>query len=146
MNEPKKTYQVGTPLRFNGQVYHPDKAGQDAVEMTDKEARPLLAIGAISEINDEQVAAPEGGNGTAGAKGGAGTTEGAGTREAPTDPAERIAAIKEAIGKLVPGNKDHWLNDGKTPEVKALEKLLGFGINANERNQAFLELQADNQE
>lgn len=137
MNEPKKTYRVNTPLRFNGDVYHPEKKDLNTVEMTDKEAKPLLAIGAITPNNVESVAAIKDGNGTAGA------TDGAGTREAPTEPAERNAAIKEAIGKLEPENGAHWLKDGKTPEVKALEELLGWGIKAEERNQAMMELQGD---
>lgn len=146
MKQETKTYRVDSPIRHNGEFYRPDDEELNTIELTDKEAKPLLAIGAISEINDEQVTAPEGGKGTAGAKAGAGTTDGAGTKEAPTDPAERIAAIKEAIGKLEPGNEAHWLKDGKTPEVKALEELLGFGIKAGERDQAFAELQAGNKE
>lgn len=122
MSDQKKEYTVDTPLRFNGQVYHPDKEDQNTVEMTDKEAKPLLAIGAIS------------------IKGAADSTN---TQNAPTDPTERLAAIKDAIGKLKPGNEAHWLKDGKTPEVKALVDLLGWDIKAEERNQAMLELQAD---
>ena len=125
MNEQKKTYKVETPLRFNGSVYHPDKEDLNTIELTVKEAKPLLAIGAVSEIS------AEGDDKTTSAK------------EAPTAPAERIAAIKDAIGKLEPGNESHWLNDGKTPEVKALVDLLGWSIKAEERNQAMLDLQAD---
>lgn len=143
MSDQKKTYRVKTPLRFNGDVYHPDDEEKNTVEMTDKEAKTLLAMEAISEVTGEKVAAPEGGNGTAGATEGAGTTDGAGATDAPTDPADRMAAIKDAISKLEPGNKEHWLKDGKTPEVKALEELLGWDIKAEERNQAMQELQAE---
>ena len=129
MTQQKSTYRVDTPMRHNGEVYHPHKEGRDTIELTDKEAQTLLAMRAVS-VHGAQTAAD--------------ATSGEVT--APTVPAERIAAIKEAIGQLEPGNGAHWLKDGKTPEVKALEELLGWNIKAEERNQAFAELTKEGEE
>lgn len=110
-----QTYKVCDPVKHDGDRYAPG----DPIELTDKQARPLLAVGAIKQVD----VAP-------------------GTQPvvAPTDPVERIAAIKAAISGLDPKNPDLWNKDGKTPDVKVLETLLGWDIKAEERNQAMQEL------
>lgn len=135
MKQEKQIYRVIGPIRHDGEFYRPDDDELNTIELTDKEARPLLAIGAVSVIGDETEDKSTDGETKTGAKKDA--------VEAPTDQAVRIDAIKEAIGKLEPENGAHWLKDGKTPEVKALEELLGWGIKAEERNQAMLELHGD---
>jgi len=60
----------------------------------------------------------------------------------PEDPAVRLAAIKEAIGILEKGNEEHFTKDG-SPRVEAIEVALGYGIKAEERNQAWMDMQAE---
>lgn len=55
--------------------------------------------------------------------------------EAPTDPAERLAAIKGAIAQLDPDNPEHFTKGGK-PQVEAIEAVLGYGVSAAERDAA----------
>jgi hypothetical protein len=59
----------------------------------------------------------------------------------PTDPAERLAAIRAAIGNLDPANLDLWLKDGK-PSADAIVAVTGWPISAAERNDAWTALQA----
>ena len=49
---------------------------------------------------------------------------------------ELHAAIQDAIGRLDPADSTKWTKGGK-PDVKALEKLLGFDITAAERDSAW---------
>ncbi len=51
----------------------------------------------------------------------------------PIDPAEREAAIAEAIKQIDPANNDLWLKDGR-PDVGAIGAITGWGVTAAERN------------
>lgn len=53
----------------------------------------------------------------------------------PTDPEERLAAIRDAIAQLDPENPEHFTKDGK-PQVAAIEAILGYNITAAERDAA----------
>jgi hypothetical protein len=55
---------------------------------------------------------------------------------APEDPAVRMTAIKAAIESLDKADKSLWLKDGVTPDVKAIESVLGWNITAAERDEA----------
>lgn len=57
------------------------------------------------------------------------------TPEAPTDPEERLAAIRKAIAQLGPENPEHYGKSGK-PHVEAIEAILGWNITAAERDAA----------
>ncbi|WP_435626977.1 hypothetical protein [Candidatus Ferrigenium straubiae] len=58
----------------------------------------------------------------------------------PTDPAERIAAIKDAIGKLDKADAALWTNSGM-PKVPAISAVIGWEITAAERDAAWAEIQ-----
>lgn len=147
MNKEKKLYLVEGQLRHNGEFYSPDDEEMSTIELTDKEARSLLAVGGISVPEDQAKESPahKAASATAPALDQLDPNRNKPEPEpqkvtAPTDQVERLAEIKEAIGLLEKGNEAHWLADGVTPDVKALEGVLGWGISAAERNQAFADL------
>jgi len=53
----------------------------------------------------------------------------------------RVALIVEAIGKLTKGNTEHYTQDGR-PKVEAIEKILGIGVTAAERDEAVAFMEA----
>lgn len=111
----KKTYNVLTPVEFDHERFEVDTT----INLEDKDATPLLAVKAI------ELAATQ--------------TPGAAT--APTDPAERQAAIVSAIGELDPNNPDLWLKDNK-PDTAAISAVLGWLVTAAERNAAWASIRA----
>lgn len=60
----------------------------------------------------------------------------------PTDPAERAAAIKDAIAKLDKDDTAAWTNSG-TPKTSAIEAVTGWPVSADERNAAWTEFGTD---
>ena len=118
MPEQKQSYDVKSPICHNGKLYRSDDADANVIKLTDTEAELLIDCGAILK----EPRADDAGEGDEAA--------------VPTDPAERITAIKGAIESLDKENPELWLKDKITPDVKAVEDVLGFSINATERNQA----------
>ncbi len=104
-------YTVKSPLRHDGK----DCAVDSPVEMDEKTAAPLIAVGAIEPESEK---APPAG---------------------PTDPAERLSAIKDAISRLDKDNKKLWTKSG-LPDLAALEYVLEWRPAAPERDQAWQEL------
>ena len=149
-----KTYQVVSAIELDGKLY---SEGAD-IELDEDTAAPaLLEAGAIRDPADPG----------AGATGEAGEFDAACDRAiaalraaspedvrrfferlrdepeieakmaAAFDREDRIDRIAAAIGALDPDNKDHWLSDGKTPDIATLEKTSGIGdISAAERDRA----------
>ena len=60
---------------------------------------------------------------------------------APTAPAERNAAIKDAIGKLNVDNAALWKADG-APNTAAIVAVVGWNVTAAERDAVWAEIQA----
>ncbi len=58
----------------------------------------------------------------------------------PTDPAERIAAIKDAISHLAAADSSMWTSSG-LPKVPAIVVVTGWEITAAERDAAWAEIQ-----
>lgn len=58
----------------------------------------------------------------------------------PTDPAERAATIKTAIGTLNVDNASLWKKDG-SPNIAAIVSVLGWEITAAERDAAWSDIQ-----
>lgn len=58
---------------------------------------------------------------------------------APTDPAERLAAIKEAIAKLDKDNAALWTGTGM-PKVPAIAAVTGWEVAQAERDAAWAEI------
>lgn len=104
----KKKYKVLHPVKTDDGIV---KTG--TVTLDEKHGEELVGIGSLEEIPS---AAPPAGE--------------------PTDPAERQAAIVEAIGKLDENNNEQWLTNGK-PDIKALFAVLGWVITAAERDAAW---------
>lgn len=110
----KKKYKVLSPVDHDKERYEID----ETIELEDKDATGLLAVKAIEEI------AAQAGN----------------AADAPTDPAERLAAIVAAIGKLNPDDVSLWLKD-KRPDAAAISVITGWPVSAAERNDAWASMQ-----
>lgn len=109
-------YQVKEPLKFDGEEF----GVGDTVDMTAKQAAPLIEIGVLEE--GAATGAPP-------------------STAAPEDDAPRIAAIKDAIQTLDTANKSLWLKDGR-PDTKAITVMTGWPVSAADRDTAWAELQA----
>ncbi|MBI5919014.1 MAG: hypothetical protein HY849_06535 [Nitrosomonadales bacterium] len=59
----------------------------------------------------------------------------------PTDPAGRVAAIKDVIASLDKSNADLWLGSG-APKVSAIEAVTGWTLSGAERDAAWSDSQA----
>lgn len=101
-----KIFKVIEPVLHDGNFYAVDSE----IELSDKEAKPLLDIGAIAGGAALKVTAPEGD--------------------------EKSSAIKEAIAKLDAGVEANWLKDGK-PKTEAIAAITGWPVSAAERDAAW---------
>lgn len=118
-----KTYEVLTPMRHDGESI---EAGEP-IELSEKEAAPLLACGAIRDPDSPQ---PEAGSADAAPVDDAGAAEA--TRE------EQIAAAIQAMLSEDPDKtRDEWWTRSGKPEVRAIEQRLGFDLSAAERDAAW---------
>ena len=125
MSEAKKSYAVLDSLRHNGKKYFPDSEN-NVVELTSKEAAPLLALGVIGKESGGKTDSGSGGDGN--------------NNPAP-EGAEKIAKIKEAIDSLDKENKELFTNAG-LPKMEAIEAVTGWPVSAKERGAA---LEADSE-
>lgn len=108
----KKSYVVQSPIKHDGQEYAVGKP----IDLEDKEAEDLRAIGAISEaVADKNLA--------------------------PTDEVERIAAIVAAIGQLDAANTALWTGGG-APKTDGLTAITGWPVVAKERDAAWAQINA----
>ena len=63
----------------------------------------------------------------------------------PTDAAERIAAIVDAIGKLDTANTSLWIQKGEpkgAPKTGSIEGVTGWPITGKERDTAWAQIEA----
>ena len=109
----KKTYTIVTAVDHDNQRYEPGAS----ITLNDEQAETLVIAKAITGPTGD---APS---------------------DVPTDAAERLAAITNAIGQLDPNNTDQWLKDGK-PSGEAIAAVLGWPVTAAERNAAWTTLSA----
>lgn len=107
-----KSYTILSPFKDADGTHKP---GEPDVSLSDKDAAELIEIGAVQEA---QVAAQP---------------------TVPTDPAERQAAIVDAIGKMDKENADIWLKDNR-PDATAIAAITGWPVTAAERNAAWATL------
>lgn len=103
----KKTYQVASPIRYDGKDY----AAGDQVDLEDKDASDLLGVKAIEPSTTSN------------------------TPSAPTDDAERIAAIVAAIGQLDASDASLWMKSG-APKTEAIAAVTGWPVAGKERDAA----------
>lgn len=113
-------YEIKTPIKVldadgNGVILR-----EGEVELDDKAAADFLQVGAVVAIA-APAAAPA-------------------TKAAPEDEAERLAAIKDAIGKLNIDNGDLWTAAGK-PQTVAIAEIIGWPVSAADRDAAWEALQ-----
>jgi hypothetical protein len=108
-----KTYQVESPIKHNGKEY----GVGEPIDLDDKEAKALKEVGAISDAVASN------------------------TPTAPTDEAERIAAIVEAIGKLDAKNAALWTKNG-VPQIPALSEITGWQVAGKDRDAAWEQINA----
>lgn len=92
------------------------------VELDNRIAKPLLDRGDIEPFVEPGSSSTGNSNNTG-----------------PTDSAERLDAIKNAIAGLDTNDKAAWTKDGR-PNLDALEKSLGWRPTAGERESAWAEL------
>lgn len=85
------------------------------VSLSEEDAAPLISLGVLGDQVVEESADP-------------------------TDPAERLAAIREAIGNLDKGTESNWISGGR-PDIAALSQLLGWKVAAKERDAAWAAFQ-----
>lgn len=111
----KKTYSVQSPIKHDGKEYAVD----ETIDLEDKEAEDLRAVGAISDATGVT------GN----------------TITAPVDEAERIASIMAAIGQLDINNKALWVKSG-APKTEALTAITGWPVVAADRDAAWAQISA----
>lgn len=104
-----KTYQVASPIKHDGKEYGVGAS----IDLDDREAKDLLAVNAIT-----QTAASAGGN------------------TAPTNDAERIAAIVDAIGKLNKADASLWTGAG-APKTEAIGSITGWPVAGKDRDAAW---------
>lgn len=138
------TYNIERPVRNGGELQR-----EGTIDLSDKDAKPLLDCGAISDIktagkdNDTST----GGDNTKKNDGG---TSGEGTSGAPDqnnpnrttppdDPEKRLALIRSAIRQMeINKVKADWTKQSG-PQLKPLAEVVGFEVKVDERNQAFEE-------
>lgn len=62
---------------------------------------------------------------------------------APDDPSERKLLVRAAFEQMVAANKREDFTGSGTPQIKAIEKIVGFEIDAKERDVLWLEFQQE---
>lgn len=122
-NAEEKKYRVDSPLKAGGKRY---EIGQP-VSLPYKLAEQLKLDHVISDWKDE--ATKEAGGAPA-------------APVAPTDAAERLTAVKEAIGKLNIDSGDLWTAGG-LPKTEAIAQVTGWPVTAAERDAAWAEVKPE---
>lgn len=113
-----KTYEVINPVKYKDEIHKPGVS----LELNDKVADPLLAIGAIREAGGAKAAAETGPKGEA-----------------------RVAAIIASVRALDPDNPKHFTKAGE-PKVDAIEDAAGFQVSADERDAAWAAVKGEREE
>lgn len=122
-----KTYNVDTPINHDGESYHPESEN-NTIELTDKQAEPLLNVAAISVIEDEATDTDS-------------KSEDKQSNVvpinniAPEDKQQQLDEIERAINGLATDDEANWTKDKKA-DTKVLSKLLGWKVTAALRDEA----------
>jgi hypothetical protein len=110
----EKDYRVLSPVKHNGKRYEEGSK----ITLTEALANPLVKSGAIGAWTEQAAPAKENG---------------------PEDPAERLAAVKDAISKLNIDSAELWTAGG-VPKTEAIAKVTGWPVSAAERDAAWAEV------
>lgn len=108
-----KKYTVLNPVEHDQERFEVGAT----INLEDKDANPLIAAKAIKLDVTQTSSAPT----------------------APTDPADRAAAIKEAIGSLDKDNVAMWTGTGM-PKVPAIAAVTGWEVTQAERDAVWAEI------
>lgn len=120
-----KTYNVDTPLKHDGEQYHPDTEN-NTIELSAKQAQPLLDVAAISAIKGAQAPSD---------KDGEPSNVVPINNAPPEDKAQQLEDIKRAINGLAVDDEANWTKDKKA-DTKVLSQSLGWKVTAAQRDEA----------
>lgn len=98
-------------------------------------AEQMLEVSETKPADYEDTAAGDSAQNTSTAGDGSGTPA-----AAPTDPAERLAAIRAAVSQLDKEDASLWTGAGK-PKTEAIVAITGWPVTAAERDAALVEVQ-----
>lgn len=127
--------QAETPIRYNGKDYAVgDPMALDADTFERLHAKQAVSVPEPTAGDDETD--KDANTGSEGSEGGEGKAE------APTEPAERLSAIKEAIAGLDLSVDANKTTDGR-PDCNALTEALGWKVGAAERDEAWAAVKAE---
>lgn len=119
----KQTYSVMDTLRHDGEEYSPE-GENNTIALTAKQATPLLVLGVIAEILQQE-----------------GGSEG-GKNEPPEDAEAKLVEIAAAINSLDKEDTTLWTKDGGKPQTGAIESITGWQVSAKERDAAWDSIKA----
>ncbi|MBL1321518.1 MAG: hypothetical protein COA63_010735 [Methylophaga sp.] len=122
-----KIYNVDTPINHDGESYHPE-TDNTTIKLSDKQAEPLLAVAAISVIEDEATdtdSKPEDKNSNVVPI----------NNTAPEDKQQQLDDIQRAINGLATDDEANWTKNKKA-DTKVLSQLLGWKVTAALRDEA----------
>ncbi len=123
-----KTYNVNSPIKHDGETYHPDTEN-NTIELSAKQAQPLLDVAAISAIKGAQKPSDKGDQ----------DSEPSNVvpinNAPPEDKAQQLEDIKRAINGLAVDDEANWTKDKKA-DTKVLSQLLGWKVTAALRDEA----------
>lgn len=139
------TVQITAPVIHKRKVLKPGTILTVPDDITQEEAANLIRIEVAEAAPVDTTTAPPGGPGAPDAGGGSAGTEGPGHDQTgggpdkvvvPEVPEERLAAIIKVIGTLEADSEKHFTTSG-LPRVEVIEDILGYNIDAAERNEAW---------
>lgn len=116
MSEETKAYQANWNVKHNKQMFGPDS--DKPLLLTKDEAAPLLALGAISEADEQP---KQDGNGSGDE----------------LSQEQQLSAVVTAIGTMDLTNEENTIGNG-SPDAGKLTELVGFNVSASLRNEAWV--------
>ncbi len=110
------SYKCVDPILYKDKLHAPESS----IELSEGDAAQLLELGSIIALD---------GGGEAPKK------------QAPTDEAERMFAIRDAISGLNLDLADNWTKSG-IPQISAIEAVTGWPVSAKERDEVWVAMKS----
>lgn len=119
MSEETKAYQANWNVKHNKQMFGPDS--DKPLLLTKNEAAPLLALGAIDEVQEQS------------------NHDGNGSSESSDELSQeqQLSAVIAAIGTMDLTNEENTIGNG-SPDAFLLTEIVGFNVSASLRNEAWV--------
>ncbi len=135
-------YNVNSPLKHDGEQYHPETEN-NTIELSEKHAKPLLAVNAISVIQTESKEEADIPAKPPAVTEGAGDIKPEGNQSKvvpikstmPEGKQQQLDDIKLAIDGLAADVESNWTKANKA-DTQVLTKLLGWNVTALLRDEA----------